>query len=108
MKAFTLWSSIRPNCTELSLLLTTQVDPSGGHPIAQTPGIIGVDPESESWESDAEDDLDNLECYPKGAPSILSSKYLAAQGSRITLGATRRTGMTAEEAFQASFSNKIV
>lgn len=88
-----------------SLLNGLQVDPSGGHPIAQTPGIISLDPEAESWESDAEDDLENLECYPKGAPSILSSKYLAAQGSRITLGATRRTGVTAEQAFQAVYSH---
>ena len=77
------------------------MDPSGGHPIAQTPALLHIDSEGDS---DNEDDLENLECYPRGAPSILDSKYLAAQGSRIVLGATRRTGLTAEEAFQASVS----
>ena len=73
------------------------MDPSGGHPIAQSQSIMA--PESDG-ESDIEDDLDLLECYPKGAPSLLDSKYLAAQGSRIVVGATRKTGLSAEKAFE--------
>lgn len=39
--------------------------------------------------------------YPEGAPSLLSSKYLAVQGgTSIVLGATKRLGLTPEEAFQ--------
>lgn len=82
-------------------VLLLQVDPSGGHPIAQTPKLANIDPES-SLDSDGESDQaeDELECYPRGAPSILANKYLAAQGSRIVLGATRRTGLSPVEAFQ--------
>lgn len=82
--------------------LGLQVDPSGGHPIAQADTEVSVDLESESWDTD-EEDPENLECYPKGAPSLLESNYyVAAQGSRVILGATRRKGLTADEAFQVS------
>lgn len=39
--------------------------------------------------------------YPEGAPSLLSSKFLAVQGGKcIVLGATKRPGLTPQEAFQ--------
>lgn len=73
-----------------------QVDSSGGHPISQIiPRIDLADEGSDT--DDVEDDF--MDGYPKGAPSLLSSKYLAVQGSRIVLGATKRTGLSAEEAF---------
>ena len=39
--------------------------------------------------------------YPEGAPSLLSSTYLAVQGRRrMVVGATKRPGLTPEEALQ--------
>jgi hypothetical protein len=72
------------------------VDPSGGHPISQINNRIEL-AEEDSDVDDVEEDY--LEGYPKGAPSLLSSKYLAVQGTRIVLGASKRTGLSPEEAF---------
>lgn len=41
--------------------------------------------------------------YPEGAPSLLSSTYLAVQGGHnMVVGATKRPGLTPTEALQAS------
>ena len=56
---------------------------------------------SDSDDEGPEEEHEHLETYPPGAPSLLSSKYLAVQGGRrICLGATKRFGLTPEAAFQ--------
>ena len=55
----------------------------------------------DSDDEGAEEEDEHLATYPPGAPSLLSSQYLAVQGGRrMCLGATKRYGLTPEDAFQ--------
>ena len=77
-----------------------------GHQIGRGP-LRERDPDElvgegcDSNDEGAEEEDEHLETYPPGAPSLLSSQYLAVQGGRrICLGATKRFGLTPEDAFR--------
>lgn len=62
------------------------------------------------WDTEEDVNEEDLQdSYPEGAPSLLASKYLAAQGrNRLILGSTRRSGLTAHEAFQVSLCQRCL